>query len=744
MQISSSQLRQKYLDFFRSKNHAIIPSAPLVPENDASVLFNTAGMQPLVPYLLGEKHPMGTRLADVQKCVRTGDIDDVGDDTHHTFFEMLGNWSLGDYFKRGSIEMSWEFLTSLDWLGLDPKMISVTVFEGDANAPRDEESADIWVSLGMPRERIAYLPAEDNWWAAGPTGPCGPDTEIFYWVGEGEPQGNKGTHSKQWMEIWNNVFMQFNRKEVNKVILLDGMYCLFDENFVVNEDVFNRIKSFNQRVIIVTNAPKENLTHIAEKTGFEFVTYQKNPVKTDPDFFRKLLADKNLIGENCVYLDHDLANLESASQEWIRGELFVNIDSCELLKSHFFKLEPLPAQNVDTGMGLERTLAVINDKKTTYDTDFFINTLEHIKRIVGENNYNERGARIIADHLRTAVHMIADGVKPSNTDRGYVLRRLIRRAIREAHKMGHEDACLAQVARDFIHIYQDVYESVKNNETVIIDEITMEESKFQKTLTQGIREFGKLFEKSKIVYLVGDLNEENHEKRVEEFTKRKPMSDFSGKDMFYLFETYGFPAEMTLELLEEKSKELNYDYEKRNIQESFEEAEKAHADLSRTASAGMFKGGLADHSDVTISLHTACHLMLAGLRKVLGEHVMQAGSNITPERLRFDFTHPEKMTPEQIAAVEEYVNWALKAHLTVTMTEEPKDNAKARGVLGAFWEKYPETVKVYKMVGDDGVTYSEELCGGPHVEESSKMGTFKIQKEEASSAGVRRIKAILN
>jgi alanyl-tRNA synthetase len=587
MQINSSQLRQKYLDFFRSKNHAIIPSAPLVPENDASVLFNTAGMQPLVPYLLGEKHPMGTRLADVQKCVRTGDIDDVGDDTHHTFFEMLGNWSLGDYFKRGSIEMSWEFLTSLDWLGLDPKMISVTVFEGDANAPRDEESADIWVELGMPRERIAYLPAEDNWWAAGPTGPCGPDTEIFYWVGEGEPQGNKGTHSKQWMEIWNNVFMQFNKKA-------DGT------------------------------------------------------------------------------------------------------------------LENLPAQNVDTGMGLERTLAVINGKKTTYDTDFFINTLEHIKRIVGENNYNVRGARIIADHLRTAVHMIADGVKPSNTDRGYVLRRLIRRAIREAHKMGHEDVCLAQVARDFIHIYQDVYESVKNNETVIIDEITMEESKFQKTIKNGFRELSKL-------------------------------RSIDGKEAFMLFETYGLPVEMIREEIIENGWSLPS-----NFQEDFDVAMTAHQDLSRTASAGMFKWWLADHSDVTISLHTACHLMLAGLRKVLGDHVMQAGSNITPERLRFDFTHPEKMTPEQITAVEEYVNWALKAHLTVTMTEEPKDNAKQRGVLGAFWEKYPETVKVYKMVGDDGVTYSEELCGGPHVEESSKMGTFKIQKEEASSAGVRRIKAVLN
>lgn len=602
MQISSSQLRQKYLDFFRSKNHAIIPSAPLVPENDASVLFNTAGMQPLVPYLLGEKHPMGTRLADVQKCVRTGDIDDVWDDTHHTFFEMLGNWSLGDYFKRGSIEMSWEFLTSLDWLGLDPKMISVTVFEGDANAPRDDESAKIWMELGMPAERIAYLAAEDNWWAAGPTGPCGPDTEIFYWVGEGEPQGNKGTHSKQWMEIWNNVFMQFNKKA-------DGT------------------------------------------------------------------------------------------------------------------LESLPAQNVDTGMGLERTLAVINGKKTTYDTDFFVNTLEHIKRIVGENNYNERGARIIADHLRTAVHMIADGVKPSNTDRGYVLRRLIRRAIREAHKMGHEDACLAQVARDFIHIYQDVYASVKNNETVIIDEITMEESKFQKTIKTGIRELQKVIQDIK-------KSETPH------------RNYFTGEEAFSLFETYGLPIEMIEELAFETGFTEKWLHPVPRA--DFQEAMKKHQDLSRTASAGMFKGGLADHSDVTISLHTACHLMLAGLRKVLGEHVMQAGSNITPERLRFDFTHPEKMTSEQIKAVEDYVNGALKAHITVTMTEEPKDNAKARGVLGAFWEKYPETVKVYKMVGDDGMVYSEELCGGPHVEESSKMGTFKIQKEEASSAGVRRIKAVLN
>jgi alanyl-tRNA synthetase len=328
--------------------------------------------------------------------------------------------------------------------------------------------------------------------------------------------------------------------------------------------------------------------------------------------------------------------------------------------------------------------------------------------------------------------MIADGVKPGNTDRGYVLRRLIRRAIREAHKMGHEDACLAQVARDFIHIYQNVYESVKNNETVIIDEITMEESKFQKTVVAGFKELEKLFNRAITLKNSNGSNE------------LYQQSIISGTELYHIFETYWLPFEMSLEELRTLSKEKDIPIDEDYIKATFEEAEKAHADLSRTASAGMFKGGLADHSDVTISLHTACHLMLAGLRKVLGEHVMQAGSNITPERLRFDFTHPEKMTPEQIVAVENYVNGALKAHLTVTMAEESKDNAKARGVLGAFWEKYPETVKVYKMVGDDGVTYSEELCGGPHVEESSKMGTFKIQKEEASSAGVRRIKAVLN
>ena len=365
MTILSSQIRQKYLDFFKTKNHAIIPSAPLVPENDPSVLFNTAGMQPLVPYLLGEVHPLGKRLADVQKCVRTGDIDDVGDDTHLTFFEMLGNWSLGDYFKKESIAMSWEFLTSKDWLALDPEMISVTVFEGDENAPRDEESAAIWKDIGMPEDRIAYLPAEDNWWAAGPTGPCGPDTEIFYWMGEGKPPrgSNKGTDSKMWMEIWNNVFMQYNR--------------------------------------------------VDEKT-----------------------------------------------------------------------LLTLPAQCVDTGMGLERCTVTLNHMKSVYDTDCFAPVLLKIKEIVGQNNYTQRSARIIADHLRTATHMISDGVVPKNVDQGYILRRLVRRAIREAYKMGYEQAFCADIAALYIEQFSEIYESIKNNAEKIKQELQMEETKFSKTLRE--------------------------------------------------------------------------------------------------------------------------------------------------------------------------------------------------------------------------------------------------------------------
>lgn len=587
--METKDIRKRYLDFFAGKGHAIIPSAPLVPENDPSVLFNTAGMQPLVPYLLGKPHPMGKRLADVQKCVRTGDIDDVGDDTHLTFFEMLGNWSLGDYFKQESITWSWEFLTGKEWLALDPKMLSVTVFEGDENAPRDEESAKIWKSLGMPAGRIAYLPAEDNWWAAGPTGPCGPDTEIFYWVGAGEPQGNKGSHPKEWMEIWNNVFMQYNR--------------------------------------------------IDEQT-----------------------------------------------------------------------LERLPASSVDTGMGLERTAAILGGKKNVYETDAFADVLEAIRVIVSPERYDERSARIIADHLRTATHIIADGVVPKNVDQGYILRRLIRRAIREFYKMGHEEPAVADIALLYIGKFEGIYESVRNNKERIIDELDKEEGKFRSTLSKGLKE-------------------------LEQRTKSDMLT---GKDAFDLFSTYGFPLEMTEEIAREKGVTID--------KKEFEEEFRKHQDLSRTASAGKFKGGLADHSPKVTALHTSTHLMLAGLRKELGGNVHQAGSNITEERTRFDFTHPEKVPRDVLDRVEAYVNEAIQAGATVQTTVMDKEAAKAAGVEGSFWEKYPEKVTVYQVTGSDGTVYSSELCGGPHVtttRDIAVFGRFRITKEEASSAGVRRIKAIL-
>ncbi|MBI2439688.1 MAG: alanine--tRNA ligase [Candidatus Moranbacteria bacterium] len=585
----TSEIRKKYLEFFQSKNHAVIPSAPLVPENDPSVLFNTAGMQPLVPYLLGKPHPMGKRLVDVQKCVRTGDIDDVGDDTHLTFFEMLGNWSLGDYFKQESIAWSWEFLTDARWLGLDPAMISVTVFSGDENAPRDDESAALWESLGMPKERIAYLPAEDNWWAAGPTGPCGPDTEIFYWVGEGAPQGNKGTHPKQWMEIWNNVFMQYNR--------------------------------------------------VDETT-----------------------------------------------------------------------LEKLPAPCVDTGMGLERTAVTLGGMKSVYETDAFADVLETIRVLVGTEKYNERSARIIADHTRAAVHMIADGVVPKNVDQGYILRRLIRRAIREFYKMNYEKPVIAEVGHLFIGKFIDIYESVREHAEKIKSELSREEEKFRATLSKGLKEF---------------------ERRLEQGT-------LSGKDAFDLFATYGFPLEMTQELAHERGK---------TVEEAlFREEFKKHQDLSRTASAGKFKGGLADHSPKVTAFHTATHLMLAGLRKELGSAVHQAGSNITEERTRFDFTYPEKVSRDILDRVERYVNTAIDAQADVVTEVMEKKTAKASGIEGSFWEKYPEKVTVYTVEGPGKTIFSRELCGGPHVKNTAEIGAFgrlKIAKEEASSAGVRRIKAFL-
>lgn len=601
MQYTSTEIRQKYLDFFASKNHAIIPSAPVVPENDPTVLFNTAGMQPLVPYLLGEKHPSGTRLADSQKCIRTWDIEEVGDNSHLTFFEMLGNWSLWDYFKHESLAYSYEFLTGKDNLNLDPKKIAVTVFEGDEDAPRDDESAKIWEEIWMPKERISYLPASENWWAAGPTGPCGPDSEIFYWVGESEfpPAGsNVENDEDNWMEIWNNVFMEYNRLE-------DG------------------------------------------------------------------------------------------------------------------SLEKLPNQNVDTGMGLERIVATLNGEKTVYNTDIFDYIITKIEEVLGVNyEGNETCIRIIADHARTATVMISDGVAPSNVDQGYVLRKLMRIAIRQAHKLGFKGLFLSEVANVIIEKLWIAYPHMIEQKIEILSEITREETQFVETLEKWLKEFDKLVKWFEIAF---------------ERTGKK-VDTIAGNKAFKLYDTFGFPLEMTVELAEERGLQVDV--------EGFKQAEKKHQELSRKWAEQKFKGGLADASEATTQLHTATHLLLAGLRQVLWDHVFQKGSNITAERLRFDFSHDEKVSREDLDKVEEFVNHAIQAGMSVSMEEVPKQTAIDRGVVGSFWEKYPDIVKVYTMKSDSEV-FSVELCGGPHVEKSEGMGRFKIKKEEASSRGVRRIKAVL-
>jgi len=593
--ITPDQLRNKYLDFFRSKDHAVISGKSLLPENDPTVLFTTAGMHPLVPYLLGEPHPAGKRLVDYQKCVRTGDIDEVGDPSHLTCFEMLGNWSLGDYFKKESIAFSWEFLTDPRWLALDPRKLSVTVFMGDANAPRDDESATHWKSVGVPADRIAYLPAGDNWWAAGPTGPCGPDTEIFYWVGDGVPPAgsNKGTDSANWMEIWNNVFMEYNR--------------------------------------------------VDEKT-----------------------------------------------------------------------LVKLPAQNVDTGMGLERTVTVLNGKTSVYQTEIFQPVIAAIESVsgyrYGSDPTKDASVRIIADHVRASTFIIGDpkGVSPSNVGAGYVLRRLIRRAVRHGRKLGIEGSFLQKPAEVVIERFGSAYPELIQNRDRVMAELAGEEAKFLETLQKGEHEFEKMLPN----------------------LLRNPQKIMSGRLAFKLYDTYGFPIELTLELAAESGMTVN--------REEFDEAFKKHQELSRAGSEQTFKGGLADQSEQTTRYHTATHLLQKALRMVLGDHVAQKGSNITAERMRFDFSHPSPMTAEEIARVQAIVNEQIARDLPVTMTMMPLEEAKASGAMALFGEKYESVVKVY-TIGD----FSKEVCGGPHVERTGLLGRFVIQKEQSSSSGVRRIRAIL-
>ncbi len=584
--ITTKELREKFLNFFAGKGHQIIDGASLIPENDPTVLFTTAGMHPLVPYLLGEKHPAGKRLVNYQKCIRTGDIEEVGDDTHLTFFEMLGNWSLGDYFKEEAISWSWEFLTSPKWLGIDPTRIAVSVFAGDEDAPRDEESAQIWQKLGVPEHKIAYLPKKNNWWGpAGQTGPCGPDTEMFYWVGEGDPPADShpGNDEKRWVEIWNDVFMQYNKTA-------EGKY------------------------------------------------------------------------------------------------------------------EPLKQRNVDTGMGLERTVAVLNGYPSVYQVDTLKPIYEQVEKIAKDRE-NIRALRVITDHVRAAVMIMGDdkGVAPSNLDQGYVVRRLLRTAIRRGREVGIEDSFLPLLAEKVIETLGDVYDELQRNAERVLADVKTEEEKFRRVLKAGE-------DKVKVYLQDGRL---------------------SGEDAFELYSTYGFPVEEI-----ERMGVTIVDKDK------FYQKIKEHQELSRQGAKQKFAGGLADHSEEVKRLHTATHLLHAALRQVLGSHVIQKGSNITKERLRFDFSHPEKMTAEQIKAVENLVNEQIQKGLPVYFEEMSVEEAKAKGAMGLFTQKYGEKVKVY-TIGDSDHPFSREICGGPHVENTKELGRFKIVKEQASSAGVRRIKAIL-
>ena len=575
-------LKDKYIDFFVSKGHKQIPSAPVVPENDPSVLFNTAGMQPLIPYLMGETHPLGTRLVDYQKCIRTTDLDEVGDMTHHTFFEMLGNWSLGDYFKKESISWSFEFLTKV--LNIPVNRLAVTVFKGDDKVPYDKEAHDLWLNLGISEGHIAST-TEDNFWAAGETGPCGTDTEIFYFRSDEDIPEVFDTEDDRWVEIWNNVFMQFKRNK-------DG------------------------------------------------------------------------------------------------------------------SIENLPKKNVDTGMGYERVVAVLEGKTDNYTSSLWIDVIKLIESISNKKYIgNEESMRIIADHIRTAVFILADDakIKPSNKDQGYIVRRLIRRAIRHAKKLGIEinSKWEQEIAELIISKYSNYYEELIRNKKDVLEALNKEKNKFNKTLEKGLKEFEKISDK-----------------------------DIDGITAFHLFDTYGFPLELTIELAKEKNLKVDI--------EGYNQKFKEHQELSRNSSQGKFKGGLAGDSEIETRYHTATHLLNAALKVVVSPDCHQMGSNITTERMRFDFNCDHKLSDEEKKKVEDLVNKWIKEELPVTKEEMTKQEAIDSGAECMFIEKYPDIVTVYS-IGD----VSKELCGGPHVKNTKEIGEFKIKKEESSSQGIRRIKAVI-
>lgn len=593
--ITRKELISQYLNFFKMKKHALLPNASLIPENDPTVLFTTAGMHPLVPYILGQSHPLGKRLVSVQRCIRTGDIDEVGDAFHHTFFEMLGNWSLGDYWKQDAIKMSFDFLTEVLKLPVDKLCFSC--FKGDEDAPRDDESSEIWKSIGVKESQIVFLGKDKNWWGpAGKTGPCGPDTEMYYFVGTGKPKANSNPESKEseWCEIWNDVFVQYNKTKEGK------------------------------------------FEHIDRKV-------------------------------------------------------------------------------IDTGMGVERTLAVLNGLKDNYLIEGFVPAIEEVAYLSGKrygfNQDHTRAMRIIADHIRAAVFILNEGITPSNVEQGYVLRRLIRRAIRFGKQISVEGKLCKRVAKKFIDYYKEDYPELNESEKFILDEIEKEEIKFNETLEKGIKEFEKMIREKK---------------------------EISGKDAFFLYQSFGFPFEITKDLCEEHRMKID--------EKGFEEELEKHQELSRKSTQGKFKSGLQDNSEQTTKLHTATHLLNQALREVLREDIQQKGSNITPERLRFDFNFDRKLTKEELKEVEDIVNQKISEGLDVERKEMSVDEAVKLGAEAVFKGKYGEKVSVYMICGKDekGLRpFSCEICAGPHVANIKELGHFKIIKEEAVASGVRRIKAVL-
>lgn len=585
-----SELRTMYLKFFKERGHSVIASASLIPEDDPSVLFTSAGMHPLVPYLLGQPHPEGTRLTNVQKCIRTTDIEDVGDTTHLTFFEMLGNWSLGDYWKKEAITWSYEFLTSKKLLGFHPDKLSVTVFAGDDDSPRDDEAAEVWRSVGIPNERIYFLSKEDNWWIAGNSGPCGPCTEMFIEVDEiprCSPDCRPGCNCGHFVEVWNDVFMMYNKSE-------DGKYT------------------------------------------------------------------------------------------------------------------PLKQQSIDTGMGVERTAAMLQGVPSVFDTEAFVPLIKKIKELSPLEEFSEEEdtqVRIIADHVRSAIMIMADDrqIGPSNVEQGYIVRRLLRKAIHSADRLNIGTGFMVDLTKIVVAMFKGLYKEVERNQEFIIKNLKAEEEKFRKTLTKALRRFDRIFEETGTI---------------------------TGEDAFLLFTSFGLPLEMTRDLAEERGIVINM----KEFTKQFEE----HREISRTATQGKFKGGLADHSEGITKLHTATHLLQAALRKILGNEISQNGSNITEERLRFDFTFSRKLTPEEIEQVETLVNDVIAEDLDVEQSFMNYDDAIAKGALAFFKENYGEEVSVYH-VGD----FSLELCGGPHADKTGSLGKFKITKQEKIGAGIVRIKAVL-